>query len=267
MRAVLTYQPGETLLHGLHPAVKLLWLLSTPVGVFVFDSTTWPMLLALAATGLLWTAGVAPWRIPGVRSWTALGLGIVLLSALVVREGAPILGPVTDAGLLHGLRAAGRLLTVVLFSTLFVVTTEPAALACALMKAGLPDRWGFALVTAMRWAPLFRVESQQVYRAQLLRGAAYDVGRLRRWWLLPRHLFLPVLVSALRTAQALSLSMEGRSFGLYPRRTFLREVHFRRRDLVAVLLLLLLAAGALGHCRGGDLPNGLSASAGVPRGC
>jgi energy-coupling factor transport system permease protein len=134
---------------------------------------------------------------------------------------------------------------VVLLSTLFVITTEPFSLACALMRFGLPYRWGFALVTAMRLAPVFRLEAHQVYRAQLVRGVAYDRRGPRRWWLVIRHLTLPMFVSALRAAHGLALSMEGRAFGLHPRRTFMRQTPFALRDAVAAALLGLSAAGAV----------------------
>ena len=241
----MTYQPGQSLMHHLHPVVKLAWLLWVTVAVFVFDSAVLPVVAVTCTVGLLWSAGVPPWRIPGARALLILGLGIVALHAAVVREGDPLVGPVTTVGLVNGVRAAGRLLAVILMSALFVTTTEPVSLACALMSVGLPYRWGFALVTALRLAPIFRVEAHHVYRAQLVRGVAYDASGPRRWWLILRHLCLPLLVSALRTAHSLSLSMEGRAFGLHRRRTYMRQVTAGRADAVAGALLLVSIAAAV----------------------
>jgi len=239
------YQPDQSVLHRFHPAVKLAWLLWVTVAVFVFDSATLPLLATAGAVGLLWLCGVAPWRIPGGRIFLTLGLALLVTQAAFVRQGEPVLGPVTDAGLVAGLRAMGRLLAVILMSALFVATTEPFSLACALMGMGLPYRWGFALVTALRLAPIFRLEAHHVYQAQLVRGVAYDASGPRRWWLLLRHLYLPLLVSALRTAHSLSLSMEGRAFGLHRERTYMREVAVGRRDLVAAGLLVASVVAAL----------------------
>jgi energy-coupling factor transport system permease protein len=223
----------------------LAWLVWVTVAVFMFDSAVLPLVAAGGALALLWHAGVAPWRIAGIRLWLTMGTAILLTHALVAGEGDPVLGPLTTLGLVNGVRATGRLLAVVLASTLFVTTTEPFSLACALMDVGLPYRWGFALVTALRLAPVFRLEAHHVYRAQLVRGVAYDARGPRRWWLILRHLCFPLLVSALRTAQALSLSMEGRGFGLHPRRTSLRELRLARHDFIAGALLAasVLAAG------------------------
>lgn len=241
----MNFQPGQSIVHRLHPAVKLAWLLWVTVAVFVFDSALLPLAAAACTLGLLWLSGVAPWRIPGIRVWATLGAAILIAHAAVVRDGDPIIGPLTSVGLFAGLRAMGRLLAVILMSALFVATTEPFSLACALIRMGLPYRWGFALVTALRLVPVFRLEAHHICRAQLVRGVAYDVAGPRRWWLVLRHLCLPLLVSALRTAHSLSLSMEGRAFGLYPRRTYMRPVVAGWRDFVAGGVLVASVATAV----------------------
>ena len=240
----MTYTVGTSRLHRLHPLVKLVWLIGLTVAVFRTPGATVPWLTVGGVMVLLWCATVPPWKLPGLRLWLTLALVIVAAHVAFVREGRVVLGPVTAAGLEGGLRVAGRLLAVVRASHLFVKTTDPSSLAQTLMKAGLPVRWGFALVTALRLVPVFRVEAHHVYRAQLVRGMPYDARGPRTWWLLLRRWLLPLLVSALRTAHALSLAMEGRGFGLHPRRTFRREVRLTCGDVVAAALLIVLIAAA-----------------------
>lgn len=241
----MRYSPGQTLMHRLHPVVKLVWLIGLSVGVFLLSPPIVPALMAAGLVALLWSAKVPPWRIPGLRVWLMLVVAIFAVQVAFTRGGEPLLGPVTTEGAAEGGRAAGRLLVVVLASTLFVITTEPFSLSCALMNLGLPYRWGFALVTALRWAPRFRFEAHHVYRAQLARGVAYETFGPRRWWLILRHLCFPLLVSAMRAAHALSLSMEGRAFGLHRERTYLRQVAIGRRDIVAAALLAALVLAAV----------------------
>jgi energy-coupling factor transport system permease protein len=74
----------------------------------------------------------------------------------------------------------------------------------------------------------------------------YDVRSPRRFLTLARQFVLPLLVSALGKVDALAVSMEGRAFGKYPTRTFLREVRATWRDGVALGVLgLLLAASSV----------------------
>ena len=113
------------------------------------------------------------------------------------------------------------------------------------MRAGLPYRYGYALITALRLVPVFEQEGQTVYNAQLARGVQYDVRSLRRFLLLGRQFFLPLLVSALGKVDALAVSMEGRCFGKYLPH-LLCQVRWTRADWIAGGLLVLATAGAIG---------------------
>lgn len=238
------YRPGESLLHRLHPLAKLAWLVGGTVLVFVVP-TPWAVLGMLTLIAAAFALGKVTLRdLPGLRLFGFMALMLMVLQLTFVRTGAVLLevGPlrVTTDGLAAGVYVAGRLLSVILLSYLFMLTTEPNDLAYALMQVGLPYRYGFTLITAIRLVPLFEQEGQTVYQAQLARGIAYDAGGPRRFLTLARQFFLPLLVSALGKVDALAVSMEGRCFGKYPRRTYLREVAYTWRDGAAVAVLVAL---------------------------
>ena len=88
-------------------------------------------------------------------------------------------------------------------------------------------------------------EGQVVYSAQLARGVQYDTRSPRRFLTLARQFFLPLLISALGKVDALAVSMEGRCFGKYSTRTFLRVVHVTRQDVTAIALLVLAIAATV----------------------
>ncbi len=244
--ARISYQPGDSFLHRLHPLSKAAWLVSGTVLVFVARSP-WAVVgaVALLLLGFL-MAGVRLGRVRGTRLFISTALLLGLLQVLFVHEGAVLcqLGPltITASGVERGVYVAGRFLSVILLSYLFVLTTEPNDLAYALMRAGLPYRYGFALITALRLVPTFEQEGQIVYNAQLARGVRYDVRSPRRFLTLARQFVLPLLVSALGKVDALAVSMEGRCFGKYPTRTFLREVRATWLDGAAVGLLIVSMA-------------------------
>jgi energy-coupling factor transport system permease protein len=241
-RANLTYQPGRSVLHGMHPLVKAAWLLAGTVFVFVVHSP-WAVLAVLALALFAFPiARLSLGGVRGIRLFVTTVLVLTALQILFVRTGAVLLGlgplVVTTGGVEGAVYVAGRFLSVVLLSYLFVLTTDPNDLAYGLMQAGVPYRYGFALITALRLVPIFEQEGQIVYRAQLARGVRYDTRSLRRFLTLARQFFLPLLISALGKVDALAVSMEGRCFGKFPSRTFLKEVHFTRRDVLAVGLLV-----------------------------
>jgi energy-coupling factor transport system permease protein len=245
----ITFHPGHSVLHRLHPLVKVAWLLFGTVLVFAVRS---PWVVAAVVALLLLAfplSGLRLGRVRGTRLFVTTALLLGLLQILFVHEGTALLrvGPllITAGGLQAGVYVAGRFLSVILLSYLFVLTTEPNDLAYALMRAGVPYRYGFALITALRLVPVFEQEGQTVYHAQLARGVQYDVRSPRRFLTLARQFFLPLLVSALGKVDALAVSMEGRCFGKHPTRTFVREVHTTWLDGLALALLLAAAVAAV----------------------
>jgi energy-coupling factor transport system permease protein len=249
-KARITYQPGDSILHRLQPLVKVGWLVFGTILVFAVQLPWLVAAVALASILAFPLIGMHLGRVRGTRLFISTALLLGLLQILFVREGSTLVavGPltITAGGLQAGIYVAGRFLSVVLLSYLFVLTTEPNDLAYALMRAGLPYRYGFALITALRLVPTFEQEGQIVYNAQLARGVRYDVRSPQRFLTLGRQFFLPLLVSTLSKVDALAVSMEGRCFGKYPTRTFLREVHWSRLDLMAGILLLLAVVGGVG---------------------
>ncbi|MFL7807136.1 MAG: energy-coupling factor transporter transmembrane protein EcfT, partial [Anaerolineae bacterium] len=215
--ARVAYYPGDSFLHLLHPLTKGAWLVLGTVLVFVVRSP-WAVsgAVALLLVGFP-VAGVRLGRVRGTRLFVSTALLLGLLQVLFVRDGETLIqaGPltITTGGVEQGVYVAGRFLSVILLSYLFVLTTEPNDLAYALMRAGLPYRYGFALITALRLVPTFEQEGQIVYNAQLARGVRYDVRSPRRFLTLGRQFVLPLLVSALGKVDALAVSMEGRCFG------------------------------------------------------
>jgi energy-coupling factor transport system permease protein len=189
---------------------------------------------------------------------TALVLAVLQIA--FVRQGTILaeIGPLalTSGGIEMAVYVAGRFAGVVLLSYLYVMTTDPNRLAYGLMQAGVPYRYGFALITALRLVPIFEQEGRIVYNAQLARGVRYDTRSLRRFLTLARQFTLPLLVSALGKADTLAVAMEGRCFGKHPTRTFLRTVRMKRLDWIALLVLLVTIAATVGYsihrleCRG-----------------
>jgi energy-coupling factor transport system permease protein len=239
----IKYQPGDSFLHRLHPLTKTAWLI---LGTFLVFQVTNPYPV-LAAAILLVVAfpmiGIRFKDIRGTRMFLSTALVLAIVQLLFVREGAILVRfafiTLTTGGIQAGIYIAGRFLTVILLSYIFVLTTEPNDLAYALMRSGLPYRYGFTLVTALRLVPVFEREGQIVYKAQLARGVRYDIKHPRRIFILARQFILPLLISTLGKVDTLAVSMEGRCFGKYPKRTFLRQIHYSWMDGAAAGLLII----------------------------
>jgi energy-coupling factor transport system permease protein len=254
----LSYQKGKTIIHCLYPLTKLCWLVLG--SIFTFLLTDGYLLLIVCSVFLIILLVINRniWKIRGFRLVIVTGLILFALylifeksGSIVINFGVPIL-TITLDGLNTGLRFSGRFFSIVFLSYIFILTTDPNQLAYSLMRVGLPYRYGFMLVTALRLAPVLEKEAQTIYRAQLVRGVQYDRKHFKKFFLLMQQFLTPLLISALRRADKLVFSMEGRGFGRQKVRTFRRQTSASSLDMgVSVSLslffgiLLLINYGAL----------------------
>jgi energy-coupling factor transport system permease protein len=140
----------------------------------------------------------------------------------------------------YALRIVLRFLGIV-FSGMLFSREDPNEFAHALMKSGLPYRYGMTMVLTFRLIPLFSSESMMIKKAQMARGVNLEgVPSLINS---VRYTFFPWIYSALERSDALTLSMEGRCFGIYKKRTFRKESVFSLCDYGWVLFLAAVLAG------------------------
>lgn len=225
----MSVRPGTRM--GLNPIARLAMLVSACIMAFRAKTLSQAAVLCCAIL-LMHAAAGAPL---GQNSFRRRLRGIFLFAAvLFVSQVLLARGSVLAERVAAGALMALRFLNVVLASHLFVGTTEPEHLAYALMQAGLPYRYGFAFLAAMRFVPYFRDQAQTVRYAQMARGIALDRPTPRSVFLMARYTFVPVVVSALGRVESLAVSMEGRCFGLHPTRTFRRRIPFSAVDALVV---------------------------------
>jgi energy-coupling factor transport system permease protein len=185
------------------------------------------------------------WKVRGFRLAFLTGLLLLILHILFNKGGQILVAApvqfltVTEEGLGMGLRISGRFLAIIFLSYIFILTTDPNHLAYAFMKLGLPYRLGFMLVTALRLAPILEEEGRTIYKAQLVRGVQYDRQGLNKILLYVQQFFSPVLFSAIKRAEKLDFSMEGRGFGRYPTRTFRDQTNPTSLDIYASIGLVI----------------------------
>lgn len=241
----LAYVPGSNALYRIHPLCKLVLLLSFSITVLLLDGYLPGFILLVMLLITYQAAGLGMsffWR--KLKLILIFGTMILFVQALFCREGKllwyySIPGKINleiwSGGLLSGLGMALRFINVIGSSYLFVAITNPNELAFALMQAGLPYRYGFMLVTSLRFIPLFQLELNNVRNAQLAKGIDLEGLSPRNFLRAVRYLLLPLVISALSKVDSLAISMEGRAFGLYPTRTYQVDRKLTRRNWFLLL--------------------------------
>jgi energy-coupling factor transport system permease protein len=243
MKSRIQYFEGRTFIHRMHPIVKVIWLMVLSISLLILPSP-WFILgfLTLLALGF-WYAGAGKIQLAGIRLILLTSLLLAGFQFVFIQSGQIWLQigslEFTRDGLFSGIYIGGRFMGIVLLSYLFVLTTHPGELVYALMRVGVPYRYGYTLITALRMVPLFQIEADTIYKAQIARGMGLDHGGLRGLFTRVRQLLMPLLVSALGKADILAVSMEGRGFGMYPQRTYLRSAALRSVDVWSLIGLVL----------------------------
>jgi energy-coupling factor transport system permease protein len=243
--------PGNSVIHRLNPLTKLLSLLLAVFLAFLHETIIIPLvllsffLMVHRFTRLPFSAIISRPR------FLAFFTGTIIVSFILFRQegetlfhlipGFAPLGPafpVTEHALGAGVLTALRFLVVVSGSALFVSTTHPNEFVHSLTKIGIPYRYAFTLGLALRYVPIFDLEANIVKDAKQSRGIDLQYAGLRGLKSNIRYTLLPLTVSALSRVESLTITMEGRAFGLYKKRTFLRQSTFGMQDLGAVLVCL-----------------------------
>jgi energy-coupling factor transport system permease protein len=241
----LSYKPGVSLAHQLYPLTKFVWLVAGSVLVFIIQDGRLLMTTACFSFLVLFAINRQITRVRGFRLALFTGIVLFFLYLIFEKSGQVLFDPginfltITSEGVLMGLRFGGRFLSIIFLSYIFILSTDPSDLAYALMNFGLSYRYGFMLVTALRLAPVLEEEGRTIYQAQLARGIRYDQLNLRRIILLFQQFLTPLLISAIRRADKLVFSMEGRGFGAYSDRTFRKRPTATYLDIVISLSLVL----------------------------
>ncbi len=242
----LIYADNDSRLHSMHPLVKLIMLLCFSFSVFAVPSWLGGVILlcVVLVAYRLAELGLA-FFFHKLRFILIFGLFILIIQILAVKEGLLIwqfsLGSLSlsvwSEGLLGGLSMMLRFVNIISSSYLFVATTDPNRLAYSLMQVGLPYRFGFMLITALRFIPVFQQELEQVKNAQMAKGIDMEGLSPRKLLRAVRYLLVPLVISALSKVDFLSNSMEGRAFGLYTERSYMYSQPWSRSDKISVILV------------------------------
>jgi len=244
----LAYQPGNSVIHRLYPMTKFSWLIIGSFLVFLINNGVILFVLAGIFLLMLHLINREIWMVRGFRLIIFTGLLLLILYLVFDKSGQTLfdcnieLFSLTSGGMNTGLCVSGRFMAIVFLSYLLILTTDPNHLAYALMKIGLPYRYVFMLVTSLRLAPLMEEEGRTIYRAQLVRGVHYDKSNVKKLFLIVRQFMTPLLISALRRADKLAFSLEGRGFGRYPGRTFRTQTNPSILDITTSIILSLFFA-------------------------
>lgn len=251
------YYPENSIIHKLDPRVKLFGTLVFVVLLFNIHNIIGYLLFTIVMA-LIIKASKVPFGklLKGIKGILFILLFSVVLNVFftpgqVVAEFWVF--SITKEGLIKGGYMAIRLVYLVICTSIMTLTTTPNDLADGLEKA-----FGFLKVIkfpvheiamimslALRFIPTLMEETNKITKAQKARGADFESGNLmkRAKSLIP--ILIPLFVSSIRRADDLATAMEARCYH-GGKRTKMKPLMYGRRDYVAYLSYVLIAAVIIG---------------------
>jgi len=244
------YYPVDSLLHRLDPRVKLAGTFLFLIALFIVNSWTAYIFLALVLLLLIKLSNVP-------FSFMVRGLKSVCFN-LFLTPGKEIFRfymlKISQEGLHIASMMAVRLILLVLSSSLMTLCTTPNELTdgmekglSILKKLHLPiHEIAMMMSIALRFIPILVEETDKIMKAQMARGADFESGGIVHKAKAMVPILVPLFVSAFRRAYDLALAMESRCYQGGEGRTKMKPLHYERRDYISYLFLLIVLALSIG---------------------
>ena len=248
------YYPSKSVLHRLDPRAKVILTVFYIVCTFLCKNLTAFVILTLSAVLLIAVSRIPMGMI--LRSLKPILFIIAFTSVINIfmTKGDVLLTPeswvvkIYAEGLWNALFMVLRISVLIIGTSLFLTyTTTPIALTDALesllsplkkLKVPVHD-FAMMMTIALRFIPTLSEETEKIMNAQKARGADFTSGGLlqRAKALIP--ILVPLFVSAFNRAFELASAMECRCYHGGEGRTRLHELHYQKRDLLAVLVMII----------------------------
>lgn len=247
------YQRNGRFLQEVNPTLKLV---SVIIVIFfmipVFDPWTPLIMLAITLLFIILLGGVSlGFLLKILMPFSLFALSFIWLNVVFPSErGDTILFfigsmPVALENVLTGVSLGLRSLLFISWSLLFVLTTEPTKLMLSLIQhCKLPPRFGYGMMAAYRFLPLFRQELEQIRAAHRIRGLGEPRGikdKIRE----TKRLIIPLMAGGIRKAERVAIAMESKGFDGSRQRTYYHVVPWTWKDLLFGISLFILYTGVM----------------------
>jgi energy-coupling factor transport system permease protein len=240
----LHYYSENNFLKRTNPLAKLTALASLSAILFISRSIWIHTGIFFFAVALFIILPFSFCHFQGAKFLIIATMFIGLLQVIFVNEGEILVNlyliEITKSGLINSVSASSRFMSVILLSYLFVLSTDPGEFVVSLVNLGLPYRFGYALITALRMIPLVKAEVEKILFAQITRGANYALFPLMNMVRSFKQFLKVVMIAILKRVNQLVISMEGRSFGLYKERSTLSVISYKWTDKAVIITSITL---------------------------
>jgi energy-coupling factor transport system permease protein len=263
MKVPFRYVDRNTVIHRLHPLVKILYILLT---LFIILTPlkdvryVYVPLLWLVMSVILWA--LARIEVSRFSTLFKLLMGtfifLILVQGFTYRWGNTVVlrlfnlyygetnvGTIKLEGMIFGAMLCLRILTATVSLPLLVMTTSSSDLMAAFRQLHLPKVATFMIVSALSFTTLIFEMWEYITGAQKLR--AFDIDRMNPIVKLRRAyvpIVTPLILLLFRKANDFQIALETRGFGTPGNPTVIEDRFFKPMDWIMLVIILVVFAAA-----------------------
>lgn len=256
---MLGYIPGNTIIHRLNGATKLIMLILISIACMTTYDTRFLILTSILAL-ILFKVAKIKWRdisfiVKFIAVYSVLNLIAVYIfspdygtkiyhSENIIWQGYGRFN-LTQQQLFYEFNLLLKYISTVPFVLIFLLTTDPSSFAASLNKLGLNYKACYSVSLAIRYIPDIQDTFFDISAAQQARG--FDMSSkapLRQRLKGTVQIIFPLILSSLDRIEVVSTAMELRRFGQRKKRTWYSEKPFRKIDILFIgfsLILLIIS--------------------------
>ncbi len=245
------YQKSDYFLQRVNPTIKLMSMLIVIFFmVMVYEPWTPFILLIITLFTIRFLGGISfRFLIMILLPFSLFSISFIWINVVFpATRGETVLFnigtiPVALENVLMGLSLGLRSLVFASWSLLFVLTTEPTKFMLSLIQhCKLPPRFGYGIMAAYRFIPLFKQELNQIRAAHRIRGLGESRTLKGRLIEIKRY-SIPLLASAIRKAERVAIAMESKGFDGNHKRSFYHVICWSKNDFIFGIGLLFVYVG------------------------
>lgn len=148
---------------------------------------------------------------------------------------------ITTEQIFYEFNVAIKYFSTIPLALIFVFTTNPSEFASSLNRIGVSYRISYAVSLSLRYIPDIQDNFFEIRQAQQARGLEMGpktslMNRIKR----SAQIIMPLIFSSLNRIEVISQAMELRRFGRNNSRTWYRYRPFTRKDIIALVLVVLI---------------------------
>ena len=258
MKGFLDYLPGSSVLHKMHPLIKI--FVSILICAASFCSSNLYYLLGIIGFNIVMAAagnaglkngnGLLNRTLGILKGLIKMSIFLFLLQVLVIHQGESLLTfgsfSITDVAVQKGLLLVLRLMGATLPLSILISVTNLNDLSNTMVKyLHIPYKYAFTFTSAIRFIPVFSIEMSGIIESQQARGVDFEVKNPFKKFGMILPLCFPLLISSVRKIESTATAAELRGFYLRTRACCTKSYKVHFCDFVFLVLGAAILAGGI----------------------